>query len=72
MATKALRHEEYVYLDVNQTTDTIENQTPANQTIVIDDEEEPGVVKRFFIKFICRISNLFNKEKYNNCVDEYL
>ena len=51
----------------------INNQTPEepinlNKTT----KEEPNSLKRFFIKFICKLSNLFNGEKYNSCVENYL
>ena len=34
--------------------------------------KENGSIKTFFVKIICRISNLFNEEGYSTCTSEYL
>jgi hypothetical protein len=46
-----------------------ENKT--SSTIPLS-KEKPGAIKTFFIKLICRISNLFSSGKYNSCVENYL
>jgi len=43
-----------------------------NDTISDDNKKSPGKVKMFFVRIICKLSNLFNKEKYQTCLDRYV
>ena len=40
--------------------------------VILPQKEKPGTIKTFFIKLICRISNLFSSAGYEECKIEYL
>jgi hypothetical protein len=61
------QHQEYR----EQTTSLINNKTPEQQINLTETNSEISPLRKFFIKFICKLSNLFNEGKYKSCIENY-
>jgi hypothetical protein len=55
-----------------QTTSPTNNKTNEEPINLNETKTEINSVKKFFIKFICKLSNLFNSKEYKSCVANYL
>jgi len=57
--------------ETNNINNISENQSTKEYKKLKLSEEQLSTVETFFIKLICKLSNLFNSEKYASCVNKY-
>jgi hypothetical protein len=59
--------------NINSGSDNTSQINISDSSIILSDKSESkSIIKIFFAKVICKLSHLFNSDKYNQCIDKYL